>query len=299
MDQLLALRAFCRVVERRNFSAVARDFGLKQSTVSRLVVELEQRVGVRLLTRTTRMVTPTEEGRSYYERVAPAIGELAEALQDIGEKSKQLAGSVRIAAPAAFGRRFVVPAVAEALRAHEQLKVEVLLSDLSVDLVAEGVDFAVRVAASASGTFSQRRLGEARQVIVASPSYLDRQGRPAGLADLPAHTFVLCTSTRTAMLELRASKQLPFAPESATRYLSDDIDSVAEMVREGVGIGVIPLWMVARELESGAIERLFPQYPIPAAPIVAVYSSGRQLSRRARYMLDEVAKRIGGDPSTR
>lgn len=272
---------------------------MSQPTVSRHVSDLETRLGVRLLSRTTRVVTPTDAGRAYYERVSRAIGELSEATHEVVAGGEALVGMVRVAAPSAFGRRFVVPAIERVLEQHAEVRVEALLSDLSIDLVAEGVDIAVRIVALGPGTFSQKRLGDARQVVVASPAYLQRRGVPESISDLANHEAVLATTTRSAMSSMRASGMIPQLPEIPLRYVSDDIDSVAELARAGLGVSVLPLWMVSDDITSGRLERLLQDLPIPGAPIVALWSSGRQLPRRARAVLDQIHAFVQSDPATR
>jgi DNA-binding transcriptional LysR family regulator len=284
MDQLLGLRVFCRVVERESFTAVGREFGLSQSTVSRLVAEIEGRVGARLLARTTRRVQPTEQGRALYERVSRAVAELLEAEREVAAGEGVLAGRLRVAAPGVFGKHFVVPAVTAFLAQNPRVEAEVLLGDRPVDLIEAGVDLAIRIGASSPGNYLQRPLGELEQALVAAPAYLAARGRPRTLPELDGHAALFHADTRATLQELLHRGILPALPSFEVRLLSDDIEAVRAGARAGLGIAPLSAWMVAEDLASGRLVRLFPELRVPPARVVAVSPPGRPPARVAAFL---------------
>ncbi|MEZ4233363.1 MAG: LysR family transcriptional regulator [Polyangiaceae bacterium] len=298
MNDLLALRLFCRVVERGSFSAVAREEGVSQPNVSRRVAQLERDLQAQLLTRTTRKVALTDAGRAFYERVRPALRHLTEAEADLRSGVSAVAGSVRVAAPGAFGQRFVVPALLDLMREHAGLQVQLLLNDASVDLIGEAIDVAVRIASGAPSSFKQRRIGEARQVVVASERYLRRAGTPTQMGDLAAHAWVLARTTLAAMDAARGTSAFSQLPVIVPRFLCDDIQAVSEAVRADLGLSVLPRWMVSEELESGKLLQLWPELALPGAPILALFASTR-VPVRIRAVVDAIAARVASDPATR
>lgn len=299
MNELVALRLFCRVVERGSFSLVGREAGLSQPTVSRHVAELEQHLGVQLLSRTTRRVTPTDAGRRFYERVSPALHHLAEAATDLQLGVDDLAGNVRVAAPAAFGHHFVVPALTELMGQHPGLQVQLLLSDSSVDLVGEAVDVAVRIATVAPSSFKQRRIGDARQVAVASARYLERAGTPTRIEEAGGHAWVLARTTLAAIEQLRMRPEFASVPALRPRFLCDDIQAVAAAVRADLGISVLPRWMVSDALGTGSLRCLWPGVELPSAPVVALFAPAPVVPLRIRAVVDAIADRVLADAATR
>lgn len=288
MDQLLGLRVFCRVVERGNFSAVGREFGLSQPTVSRLVAEVEQRVGALLLIRTTRKVQPTEQGKALYARVSRAVTELLEAEAEVSANKGLLVGKIRISAPGAFGRRFVVPVVTAFLAENPKVQIELLLGDRPVDLVQSGIDVAIRIGATSPGNFSQRTLAELGLALVASSSYLARRGEPRSAGELAGHDAIFHVDTRAYLAELQASGALPALPPFEVRMLSDDIDAVCAAARSGLGLAPLSSWMVAEELASGRLRRVLPAFAIQPARVVAVLPPNHPPPARTTALLTQL-----------
>ncbi|MCB9586241.1 MAG: LysR family transcriptional regulator [Polyangiaceae bacterium] len=298
MNELAALRLFCRVVERGSFSAVGRELGLSQPSVSRRIADLEAHLGVQLLTRTTRKVAPTAAGRGYYDRVRGALRTLSEARTELSSGVGEVAGSVRVAAPAAFGRQFVLPVLVDLMGKHAGLQVQLLLSDSSVDLIGEAIDIAVRIATVAPQSFRQRRIGNARQVVVASSEYL--RSSAAGLRPEHAgeHCWVLAHTTLAAIEQLRGTPDFAAIPTIRPRFLCDDIEAVSSAVRAHIGVSVLPLWMVSDDLRNGTLIQLMPELPLPAAPVVALYAPTPVVPSRIRTVLDGLALQVAADPAT-
>src|SRR4051794_33825824 len=187
MDRLDTLALFVRSVETGSFSAAAREAGTTQSAVSKRIAALEARLGTGLIRRTTRSLSLTEDGRTYYEDCRRILYAVAQSETRIGRQRTSPAGLVRIGSPVSFGRRKIVPRLRRFLEAHPLIQVELLLNDGFVDLVGSGVDVAIRIGALADSTAVARRIGTTRRATVATPDYFDRAGRPAVPADLTRH----------------------------------------------------------------------------------------------------------------
>jgi DNA-binding transcriptional LysR family regulator len=178
MDKLASIRAFTQVVQRGSFAAAARELRLSRSAVSKYVIELEQELGVQLLSRTTRSVRPTENGQAYYERCTAILAELEEADLAVTRLQSEPRGLLRVNAPMSFGTLHLGRAVADFMERHPQVQIQLILSDQQVDPVQEGFDITLRIADLPSSSLIARRIAPARRVICAAPSYLARGGPP-------------------------------------------------------------------------------------------------------------------------
>ncbi len=286
---LASLHTFFRVVEHESFRAVAREMGVAQPTVSRQVAALEAELGVRLLNRTTRKVSPTDAGRALYARAASAMQSLFEAEDDVRAGESALTGVVRIAAPGALGRRLVLPAVSSVVAAHPGLAVELQVSDQRVSFVDSRVDFAVRVGAQAEASLSIRKLGVSAQVLVASRAYVRRNRRPRTLAALEGHAVVVRSDGGAAALALRAELARVGAREV---LVTDDIEAAYVAVLGGLGVGMLPRWLVGGDLGSGKLVACVADAPEASAPVYLVRPAAGWLPRRARLVFDAVASRL-------
>jgi DNA-binding transcriptional LysR family regulator len=286
MDHLVGLRMFVRVVEARSFSAVGRELGVAQSVVSRNVAGLERELGAKLLSRSTRTVTPTEAGQALYARVSTALRDIDEVENEVRLGASTLAGLLRVAAPGAIGRRLLLPTIARFLEANPAVRVELDVTDRLVNLVEFGADFAVRVGRPAEGTLAVRSLARSPQALVAAPAYVSRRGAPASLEELVSHDVVLRRAGPTTNPLARAA---PTLARLIPRVQSDDIETAWSFVREGAGLGLLPLWLVADDLASGALVRLLPEMPLPDGELVIVFPSERKPSPRARALMDRIA----------
>jgi DNA-binding transcriptional LysR family regulator len=275
---LAALQVFFRVVEQRSFSAVARELRVTQPTVSRQVAALEAHLGVRLLTRTTRRVTPTGPGQALYERGAHAVRALLQAEDDIRTGESEAGGLVRLAMPGALGRHLVLPIVKEALAAQPGLTVELRLSDQVLDLVQAGIDFAVRVGRQSEASLLVRVVGASAQRFVAAPRYVRQHGRPRRMADLAAHALLL-----------RAGAASRLGLSGRVALAADDVETVYDAVHAGLGVGILPLWLVADDLRRRRLVACVDDAPDFAAPVCLVRPATGWMPRRARALFDAVA----------
>jgi LysR family transcriptional regulator for bpeEF and oprC len=293
---LASLQTFFRVVERESFRAVARELGVSQPTVSRQIAALEADLGVRLLHRTTRKVSATDAGRALYERAVGPMQELVAAEDDVRAGASALTGVVRIAAPGALGRRLVLPAAAAVVAAHPGLAIDLHVSDQRVSLVDRRVDFAVRVGAQVETSLSVRKLGVSEQVLVASRAYLRRSKRPRTMADLRGHAFVLRADGGAASTALRTELARVGA---RIVFASDDVEAAYAAILAGLGVGMLPRWLVDDELESGKLVRCLADMPAPSAPVFVVRPTSSWMPRRARLLYTAVVDALSRALATR
>lgn len=283
MDRLLANQLFCRVVELGSFSAAAREARLPQPSVSRLIAALEDGLDTRLLERTTRRVAPTLEGRAYYAQVEEAVRTLTHASAAARGGFADVAGHVKIAVPGALGRRLLLPRIVAALIESPELRVDVSASDQPVDFVAGSFDFAIRVGPQPSSSFVARELGRSEQWLVGSPRYLGMRGTPQDLAALRGHHAVIRGGPIAELSRLAL----------ITRMSTDEIETAYVAVHGGVGLSILPRWLVALDVLEGRLVRVLPEFELGGAPIVATYPSARRLRKPARQVLERLTQTIG------
>jgi DNA-binding transcriptional LysR family regulator len=288
VDDLVSLALFARVVEGRSFTAAATALGLSKSAVSTRVARLEDHLGVRLLHRTTRRVSPTEAGAAVYERAArlvAAADEAAEAAEGAGGEPR---GLVRLTAPVTFAELYLAGPIGEFLARHRGARVEVVASDRLVDLVGEGFDLAIRVSRLADSSLVARKLAQDRLVVVAAPAYLARAGLPRGPADLAGH-------------ELLRSSHLPVSGEwgfrglstgeravGEGRFVASDAGVLREAAAAGVGLAVLPESLVAPDLAAGRLV-VVDGFPGRELGVWAVHPHRRHVPAKVRALVDLLA----------
>jgi DNA-binding transcriptional LysR family regulator len=281
MDRLSAMETFVRVVETGSFSAAARILNIGQPAVSKTVAQLEARLGVRLLMRSTRGLSPTEAGRSFYDRAKRAIEEADEADLAARGAGAGLTGRLRISAAVTFARLHVVPHLPNFLAAHPGLTMDVILDDRMIDLVEEGVDVALRLGSPGdSSSLTARKLASAPHFVVGSPSYFARSGVPATPAELAAHDAVIYANEGGTWRFRQGATEVSVSVSGPLRV------SVAEGVRAAVladmGVAIASAWMFSPELASGAVQRVLADWSLPSIDLWAVYPTGRMPSAKAR-----------------
>ena len=300
--KLELIATFVRVVETGSFTAVANESGTTQPTVSRQVNALEKHLGARLLQRTTRALTLTEEGRAYYERSLTVLDAVGEADGSVRPGASRVSGTLRVAASLAFGRRHVLPRLARFLDAWPDVRVDLLLGDETVDLVEERVDVAIRIGAIRDESLIARRIGETRRVTVASPDYLAGREKPLHPADLAGHECIVTRShsaeatwTYHPQGEVAATAE-PIAVSVSGRVHVDASGALPEAVLGGFGIALTPTWQWGDELDDGLLVRLLERFEPPPMPVHAVYASRRLVTPRVRAFVDFLAAEFAADP---
>jgi DNA-binding transcriptional LysR family regulator len=290
-DRLQELAVFVRVAETGNLSKVAREFGLSQPSVSRMVVSLEGRVGVKLLLRTTRRVTLTEAGAVFLERSRRILGDVDEAA-DAARGVDSLHGVLRVAMSGAFATREVIPRLPLFLDQHPRLKIELRISDRTDDLVAEGVDLALRMGPLAESAFGARLLASAPRLVIAAPAYLARCGTPETLADLSAHDCVIGPGvTGRSGWSFGSGAGGSVAVEGRVQVAS--ADGVMACVKAGLGIAIASRWMCRVELERGEVRAVLSDYRLEPVDVHAVYPAGPRPAPKVRAFSDYLAAKLG------
>ena len=298
MDTLTAMQAFTRVVELGSFSKAAKDLGTGQPAVTKLVAQLERRLQLRLLHRTTRGVTVTEAGSLYYEQCRRIAHQVEEAHNVAHLMQSQMQGSLRISTSVAFGRRVLAPLVMQFLREHPQLQVDLSCDDRYVNLVEQGIDVAVRMGRLADSTLGARYLGSNPWVIVASPKYLAARGTPQTPEDLRQHDALIYSTVqgdarwqfqrgadsigsrgqgRAAAPTLDVPVQGPLRSNSLSALLS--------AARSGMGVAALPLYVAHTSVRSGVVVPVLQDWPLPAQEVNAVYPSPRFVPTKVTVFL--------------
>jgi DNA-binding transcriptional LysR family regulator len=260
-------------------------------SVVRSLAALEQAVGVRLLNRTTRRSSLTDEGREYYERCRRVLAEVDAADALLTARQAKPRGRLRLTAPLAFGRLHVAPLVREFMARHPAVEVELLLLDRVVDLVEEGIDAAVRIAHLPESSVVAVRVGETRRVVCASPAYLKKSGRPQKPADLGEHRCIAFTG-------LTPDNEWSFGATRAERVSirpvlrTNQFDVAIEACLAGLGCGQFLCYQVAAEVKAGRLRRVLDEFAPPPVPIQIVYPHARLLSPNVRAFVDLAAARL-------
>lgn len=296
MDLLAAMRLFQRVVEAGGFSEVARQTGNTQPTVSRTIASLEAHLGVRLLNRSSRAMSLTDDGQQFYAQASRALEAVAEAESSVGRRRGKPTGLLRLGASVAFGRLHLAPRLPRFLARFPEVEVELVMNDAFVDLVGEGIDLAVRVGDLVDPSLIARRIGTTRRVTVASASYLTRKGLPIVPADLMQHDCVIYTRLATGNRWYFAGPEGPIMVDVRGRFRADNSEAVREAVISGAGVAVIPVWMFTDEIETGRVKIILDAFEPKQLPIHAVYPSRRQVAAKVREMIDFLAAEFENTP---
>ena len=288
---LKAMKIFVAIVESGSLAAAARSLSVGPSAVSKQLSSLEESLGVRLLQRTTRSISLTNEGEYFYEECQAILADLVEAQDTVAALADRVMGTLRLAAPPTFGHLWLGPVIQEFRTLYPELTVEVWLSDDDVDLVHDGFDIAIRDGRLADSTHRARRLADGRYAVCASPDYLERQGRPRTPEELLEHDCI--TSIRYSPLnrwEFRHGDAREILEVSGT-LSTNSFALMLDAALEGQGICRLPLFAVARHLRSGRLSSLFPDQIPPQGGIWAVYPTRAHLPRRIELFLDFLAER--------
>jgi DNA-binding transcriptional LysR family regulator len=292
MARIRDAETFVAIVDAEGLSAAARQLGRTQPTVSRQLAALETRLGVRLLERTTRRLRLTTAGRTYYERCRDLLAMLRDADELVADMGEAIRGGLRVSMPPTYARRRVAPLLPAFFRAFPELRLEVVLTGERTDLVGAHFDLVVRLGALRDSALRCRVLSRERFVLCASPGYLGRHGMPASVAALGERR---CLVTETFGLRGR----WPFdqgnrrtTVDVPACLVSDDLGLLHEATRAGTGLSVLPEYLVAGDLRSGALVHVLPRHRLPGFRAHALLPSGRHVPRRVRVLVDFLATRL-------
>jgi DNA-binding transcriptional LysR family regulator len=294
------MEIFSKVVEGSSFAAAARHFRISPAMVSKHIRAIEEHLGVRLLNRTSRRVTPTEIGQDYYERCLRILGEIEQAERAAGDLNTTPRGQLRVSASYAFGTSHLAPAIARYLAAYPEVAVELALSDRFVDLIEEGFDVAVRIGHLPDSSLIARRLTSTSMVLCASPTYLERHGTPLTVGDLAEHNCLTYSLSKTrndwpvASIPSRTK-----AIHISGRFTANSGEALRILALAGEGIVRLPWFIVEADLASGRLLQLLPDHETSEIPVNAVYPSNRFMSAKVRAFVDFIVGHFAESASQR
>ena len=279
MDRLAAMEAFVLVVDTGSFSAAARRLNVGQPAVSKMVAQLEERLGVKLLVRTTHGLTATEAGLNYYERARRSIEEADEAELAARGAGSSLSGKLRISAAVTFARIHLMPRLPEFLRQHPDLGIDVVLDDRNVDLIQEGIDVALRMGRLADSSLTARRITSGPQVVVGTPTYFARAGEPKAPGDLAAQEAVIYDQTGGGDDWTFRRDNAEIAVTLKSRLRVSAAEGVRAAVLANAGIAIASEWMFVPEIEDGTVKVVLQDWTLPRIDLWAVFPAGRTTTK--------------------
>src|ERR1700761_3174846 len=287
MDRLDAMQAFVAVADLQGFAPAARKLGLSPPGVTRLIAALEERLGARLLQRTTRSVTLTDVGARYLERARRILGDVEEAERSAEGERISPTGRLVVSAPLGFGRLHVSPVMSRYLARYTDVSAELRLSDLMINLVEEGVDLAVRIGHLPDSTLVARHVGEMRRMVVASDAYLKRRGEPTTPQAIAAHDTIQFGATPD-WLFVEDGREIRIAPKP--RFTTNRFGAAIEYAEQGGGLTRMLAYQAAEPLKRGRLKIVLAKFEEPPVPIHIVYPTSRLLSAKVRAFIDLVTE---------
>ena len=290
MDRFQEMRVFTGVVDAGSFVRASDALGMSKPAVSRYVQELETRLGVRLLQRTTRKLSLTEEGAVFYARCKDLLADVDEAEAEITSRMAEASGLLKVNVPVSFGILHLAPLWADFMARHPKVTLELTLADRIVDLVEEGYDMAVRIARLPSSSLISRRIASTRMIVCASPAYLKAHGTPVHPADLAAHAVLAYSLFSTGDQWAFEGPQGPVTVKVTPRMHTNSGDTCRSAALMHQGIILQPSFLIGDDLKSGALVALLPEYLSTALGVYAVYPSRKHLSPKVRLLIDHLVE---------
>ncbi|MFM0550561.1 LysR family transcriptional regulator [Paraburkholderia sediminicola] len=297
MDRLTAMETFVCVIESGSFSAAARLLDVGQPAVSKSIAQLEERLAVRLLLRSTRGLTPTEAGQAFYERAKRAIEETDEAELAARGSAGALSGRLRVSAAVTFARLHIIPRLPSFLERHPDLNIDIILDDENIDLLEHGIDVALRMGVLGDSAMTARRLTRGRRCVVGSPAWFAKAGEPRTPADLVSHQAIVYEQGGggSAWSFKRGNTETSIAV--AGRIRVNAAEGVRAAVLADMGVAIASEWMFAPEIASGAVKQVLSDWELPSIDLWAVFPSGRMLTAKARAFVAWVEEIFGASDS--
>jgi DNA-binding transcriptional LysR family regulator len=286
MDRIDAMAAFVAVADLEGFAPAARKLGLSPSNVTRLVAALEDRLGARLLQRTTRSVALTDTGARYLERARRILADVEEAESSAQAERTQPSGRLVVSAPIGFGRMHVSPLMSAYLRRYPDVSGELRLSDRMINLVEDGVDLAVRIGHLPDSSLVARSVGDMRRMVVASPSYLKRRGEPDNPAAVVSHDTIQFGTSDWDFVEDGDEVRVPCTP----RFVTNSADAAILHAEQGGGLTRVLAYQAADAIKAGRLQIVLAKFEQPPLPIHIVYPTSRLLSAKVRTFVDLVVE---------
>ncbi|WP_449286146.1 LysR family transcriptional regulator [Marinobacter sp. PE14] len=297
MNAFGAIPAFVAVVKGGGFSPAARVLGVSKSAVSKRINQLEQDLGVRLLYRTTRKLSLTEAGERYFEHAEQALLAAGQAEDAVAELQGEPQGKLKISSPMSFGRLHISPLIPKILKRHPKLDIELLMDDRPVDLVADGIDIAIRSGFGGlpDSALVARKLAPLRQAIFASPDYGRERPLPRTPAELAEHNCILFSYSRDSNVWTFERNGASENVEVTGSYRVNNSEAILAAILEGIGVGRLPTFVAGPLVKSGQLVNLFPDYRIPDHTLYAVFPERQYLPAKVRVFLEFALEYLGGD----
>lgn len=296
MGQFEDMSAFVRIVEAGSISRAADQLGVAKSAVSRRLVDLEGRLGVQLLNRTTRKSSLTEVGESYYQHALKILDDVQELNATTSDNKAALVGGLKIAVPLSFGLLHLTPIINAFTKDHPGITIHLDFSDRQIDLVEEGFDLAIRIAELKDSNHTARKLTPIQMILCASPDYLERSGRPQTPDDLKSHSILRYDNAPTSSWTFIGPNGQETRVNLPAKMSANNGDYLCEAAVAGFGLVVLPTFVAWREIEKGRLIHVMTDFSLPMLNAYAVYPQTRHLSRRVRAFIDFLIDRFSGEP---
>ena len=296
MDKLNAMAIFVRVVERGSFSAVAREMQTSQPTISKVLKALETGLGGKLIARSTRQLSLTDEGQRYYNECRQILAAVDAAEHSFQSGRERIAGHLRIGSSVSFGRLQIAPRLAQFLERHPDIEIDLQLSDQNQDLVSEGLDVTFRIGELNDSGLIARHIGTTHRVTVAAPAYLKKHGQPHTPAELGGHNclqFNLLNSQNLWVFEKNNQRHEVRIKGNAQ---SNNSEAIREMVLGGLGIALSPVWLFSEDLKAGRVTAILQDYTAQSLPMHAVSPANRRQSARVKAFVDYMSQALEAAP---
>lgn len=293
MDVMHSMAVFRRVVEAKNFSAVARETNMSQSTVSKHIASLEDRLGTKLLNRSTRSLKLTEAGKEYYHHCIRLLNDFQEAEASVGKGKIKPTGTLRISTSAAFGRIFILPNLREFFDLYPDIDIDLIFDDDYTDLVKEGIDLAIRIGPLEDSSLVARKIGSSPRVVVASPDYLVRNGRPKVPEDLKDHDCLFYSLTKFPdVWYFNSTQRGDESVRVSGRLKASSPDAICDATIEGMGISILGEWYARQYIQSGRLKVIMPDYKPTTFDIHAIYPERRFVPEKVKRMIAFLAEKL-------
>jgi DNA-binding transcriptional LysR family regulator len=292
MDRLAAMQTFVKVIETGSFSAAARQLRLGQPAISKTVAQLEERLGLPLLLRSSRRLSATEAGQIFYDHAKVTIAQAEEAELAARGAGAGLTGRLRVSAGVTFARLKIVPKLGSFLAKHPKLEIELILDDRNVDLVGEGIDVALRMGVLTDSALAARKIAVVGRRVVGTPAYFDRAGVPEMPTDLSAHEAIIYSQRGGGSAWTFAKDGAEQSVVLSGRIRSTAVEALREAVLADLGLAVASDAMLGAELESGAVQEVLADWRLPSIDVWAVFPTGRRASAKARAFANFVEQEL-------
>lgn len=293
MDKLASLRAFAKVVELGSFSEAGRALRLSRSAISKYINDLENELGVQLLNRTTRQVSPTENGQVYFERAIGVLSDLDAADQAVTHLQATPRGLLRVNAPMSFGTLQLGPAIADFMERYPELRIQLVLSDAQVDPIQEGLDVTLRIADLESSSLIARKIMPVDRVVCASPDYFERHGTPKHPSDLRDHNCLTYGFLSTGNQWKLTGKDGDHWIQPQWTLCVNNAEVLRDAAINGRGVAVLPVFIASDALRDGRLQTCLADYHPPELALYAIYPPTQHLAVKVRLFIDFLVERFG------